>query len=633
MEKHKKGGVFSAISANRDFLLVSLAIAFLFVLPHFAAIIKTPGYNYFSTDRFAQYDQDQFLYASRAAAYLNSHFSPDVMNYEHQSGRYPSELVEPAVFLALSPFAGGLFQSYLLLSFVFGFFGSLFMLLFLSRLFRSRALCVVIMLLALACMWFYYFPPWSSDALGAMLSGIFLNPQYYLQGSIGGSPLNPYSLFYSARLYYQLFCYPLLFLQLYLLCRGFDENKPLLALLGFAIAGIFAYSYIYFFMVSMTMLGLVLLYFLATRNIKSLKIASIGFIIAILISLPYLFSLYSFAKDLASAGLQDRLGAEYGSFFKSNLLALRFVAVAAALLAIVHFSGRGKVPSAGLAAALLALLLLGISADSSLQLVTGKNIQVHHFYAIGSVFSFIAVAYIISWFFSFVKLQLTNPANSELVLKVCAVAIILFYFAIQLNIGLHLADGETSASYASKQELYGFVDEKTQKDSVILSLSYQQNLELFANTGRYLFLPDGYLTVAPVEELHTRILLAYKFCNVSTQFVDSLLKGQEDKAQYYYFFHMAYKCNPSEGRTQYCDAEANESGIPDIRKTPFAVRQQLIADYDELEQDSILKQGKYKLDYLLVGNYERELGCRPEYSGAKEVFSNANYTLFLLHGN
>ncbi|MFA6531033.1 MAG: hypothetical protein WCT31_04840, partial [Candidatus Micrarchaeia archaeon] len=388
--------------------------------------------------------------------------------------------------------------------------------------------------------------------------------------------------------------------------------------------------YIYFFMVSMSMLGLILLYFVATRNMKLLKISALGFVIASLICLPYLVSMYSFAKNPASEGIQDRLGAEYGNFFKSNLLSLRFVAIAAILLSLAQFGknreSRNIAPAFG--AVLLALMLIGISADSSLQLIIGKNIQVHHFYAIGSVFSFIAVAYVLSWLCAVAKFQLVNPANSERILKACIIVILLFYFAIQFNIGTHLSDGETSASYSAKKELFDFVSSNTGRDSVFLSLSYQQNLELFANSGRFLFIPNGYLTTAPIEELQERILLANKFCNVSSQSIDLLFKGQDNAPQYYYLFHMAYKCNPSQGRVQYCDAEANESGNPDIRKTPLAIRQELIADYSAFEQDSILKQSKYKLDYFLVGNYERELGCKPEDFGGKVVFSNANYTLF-----
>ncbi|MFA6530998.1 MAG: hypothetical protein WCT31_04665, partial [Candidatus Micrarchaeia archaeon] len=237
-KKNESNGIAGAIRRNKDFILISLVIALLFVLPHTAALLKTPGYNYFSTDRSAQYDQDQFLYASRIAAYSNSHFSPDAMNYEHQSDSYPTEVVEQSVFLFFASVTGGLFSAYLILSFIFGFFCSFFMLLFLTRLFKSRLLCIVVMLLAMTCMWVYYFPPWSSDALSALSSGIFLNPGYYLGNSVAGSLLNPYSLFYSVRLYYQLFCYPLLFLQLYLLCKGFEESKPLFVLIGSAIAGI-----------------------------------------------------------------------------------------------------------------------------------------------------------------------------------------------------------------------------------------------------------------------------------------------------------------------------------------------------------------------------------------------------------
>jgi len=612
-------GLWQDATKNKSFLIVSLVIAILFVLPQLVALSNIPNYNYFSSDKSATQDQDQFLYASRLRAFAVFNFSPDASNLEHANDSSTVERLEPAVFLVLFLLTGSFSFAYFIMLFLSGFFCSLFCLLFLNLLFKNERLCIVLMLLTLTCAWFYYFPPWSAEAISDLLNEIFINPQYMYSSQVSGAVINPYSLFYSSRLYYQMFCYPMLFLSLYLIVRGHGENKFSYLLAGSALIGLFAYAYIYFFMIGMGMLFLVFAY----DFLKKLKIAKqtlICFALALLISIPYLFSMYTFMKNPASEDIQERLGAEYGHLFKSTLLSLRFVAVAVLLLIFAR----------GFNAHILALLLISTALLSGMQILIGKNIQVHHFYGIGTVFFFISSCYIAYLVYCYLKIKI-EAKIANLSLSVIALALIAIFFLIQINIGNHITGGETSTTYAAKNQLYDYLNSNTANDAVVLSLNYKTNLELSANTGKYLFLPNGYLTTASNGELQERLLLAHKFCNVNSPTVESMLKSEGETETYYYFFHMAYKCNPSHGQIKYCDAEANASGISDLRRVPLEIRNSLMAKYNAMSTSELLIQNKYKIDYIVIGDYERNLGCNPDEIAGETVFSNELYTVVKLN--
>lgn len=603
--------------SRKNFLLVSLIIAVLFVLPQITAMLQVPGYNYFATDKSATQDQDQFLYASRLKAFTNFNFSPDFSNFEHKLDSSPVEKLEQSIFLLFFMATGSFSLSYLILLFISGFFSSLFCLIFLNLLFKNEKLCIVLMLFTLTCAWFYYFPPWSAEAFSDLLNGIFLNPQYYSTQS--SMAINPYSLFYSSRLYYQMFCYPLLFLSLYLIIKAHSENISKYLIAGSAIIGLFAYAYIYFFMIGMGTLFFIFAYDFITKS-KMTRQALICFIIALLLSVPYLLTMYGFMKNPASEDVQERLGAEYGYLFKSTLLSLRFIVVAGILLLFAR----------GFNSHVIALLLISVALLSGMQVLTGKNIQVHHFYGIGTVFFFISFCYILYLLYNYLKIRIQSK-TSDLLLSGISILLILLFLLIQLNIGNHLADGDNVSTYSSKSQLFSFLDSKTSKDAVVLSLNYKTNLQLSANTGKYLFLPDGYLTTASNNEIEERLLLAHKLCGVNSSVLESIFKSEGGTETYYYFFHMAYKCNPSHGQIKYCDTEANASGISDLRRIPYLIRNELMNHYSEMSNDDIIKQQKYKIDYLVIGDYETSIGCKVNAIPGIQVFSNEMYTVIKLN--
>lgn len=622
MKKTIAGNIEEHKFFDREFVIASIIVGFLFILPHLVAMFQIPNYNYFQTDHLIQ---DDFLYSARLQAFTNFVFSSEVANYEHRDiGKMPIEKLEQAIFLPFYLLIQNFFFAYLAILFFSGFFTTLFVSNFLKLFFRNKKAIIMITLLTLTSgTWMYYFPPPTSAALTSMLKSIFLNPEYLYASSIpahnqGGTFLAS-SLFFSAKLYHQLFNWPLFFLGLYLLTKGFHENKRKLLLSAGTVFGIFAYSEFFFFVVGMATLFVFFLYALKKLEHAKIKLMIFVGLIAFAVSLPHTIDLYNFSKSPTYIDMEERLSVEYGHFFKRDLLLPKFILPAA----LIFVMGNGM-------AYALALILLGVTLSASTHMITGKIPQIFHFYDIGVVFLFISLLYLsVMLFERFVKNRINFEinVNKERTLKIAIISLIALYTAEQIHIGSTFTEGESYDTYKIKAEFFRFVKENTTQEDVFLALSVPLNYQLSSNAGKYLFLPNGFLTAASTEELEERILLAHRFCNVPEEYLENLF-GKKNERHFDYFFHGKYQYNPKYGQTKYYNIEEGLDNTVPISRMPKEHREELLEKYRQLGQNAILEQNKYKVDYFVISQLEKDLNCQP---GGETVFSNEMFEIVKLH--
>lgn len=606
---------------DKEFLLASIALGFLFVLPHLSALLVEPSYNYFQTDLQVN---DDFTYATRYQAYASHVFNEEIMTYEHRNDSYPSEKMQPSIFLVAYSAIGNFFHTYLFFLFIGGFFIGLTFLNFTRLFFKDKKICMLIVFLTVAMSEaLYHFPPWSKIALRSVFDLFFLNPEYFTDTVFGGHVL-PTSLFYWARPYYQLFNYPLLFLSLYFLAKGYkNQNKTQMILAG-TIFGIFAYSYIYFFIISGMSIVSFFIYSIIKKHHNNAKLLVLCGIVALAISLPYLASLYEYTQASSFTDTSERAGVEQGhNLFKKDFILLKFIAPAIILFAL-----------GGEMSYVLALLLISFTTSELLHAITGKMIQVFHFQQIGSGFLLIAGFYILVLLYGKYRNKLPtisfDSKRIQQILTVLVAALILYLAAIQSSIGRYLPDGETPETYANKEELFSYIRENTAKDSVIATLSIRFNLQLSTNLHRYVFLPNAYHTTGTKEETFERILLAHKFCNANPQILNETFIGEAANRTYdhYYYFHQQFKYNPQYGQIKYPDPLDPDPEIKPPSRVPTLMRQELLQQYDQLTPLSLVEQDKYKINYFIIGPYEKSIGCTPP--TGESVFSNDQYELIKL---
>jgi|GEM_PF-6262093 hypothetical protein len=571
----------------------AIIVGILFILPQIVALITTPGYQYFLTDRVVN---DDFTYAARISALTQGKFQSDIVLFEHRQDSWPTEIIEKIVAFPIIAVSNNMTLLHLSFLFLAGCFSAIACMKLLEIFLEGKKARILAMILVLTSSWLYYFPPWSASAAMDMINAFPLNPSSVL-GTLNQSNLIPYSVFISARMYFQMFSYPMLFALIFLVAKGWDLKNRNYLLAGGVICGLLAYTYIYAFVISGIILFIYFLRAIWAKNKDLVIYTGMAGAVALLISLPYVLSMVNMMGSPGYGDIEERLGAAYGRFIKSDMMLIKYLAIIA-MLAWLRPRGweHAVIP------------LLAISVAAGIHFGTGKFIQVEHFYAIGTPFLMIVfVSLIASW---------AEKNIDGRIFAILSIIMILILAGRAINSGLQLPGGETANSYQEKNELIKYID-GLPKDTVILSIDTNTNIDISALTGKYLFLPNAYLTQASTAEIEDRILLAYKYCKSEESKLESLLKG-ENQHSWFYLFHMKYECDPEYGKTKYCEYEAGMELKG--RKMPKSLRDAKLEEYVSMQGDSLLSSG-YRADYVVMKKGD---GCQAE---GEIVFSNGLFTV------
>lgn len=177
----------------------------------------------------------------------------------------------------------------------------------------------------------------------------------------------------------------------------------------------------------------------------------------------------------------------------------------------------------------------------------------------------------------------------------------------------------------SRLALYDWLNENTQKDTVVLTLSFTENLMLPAFTHNNIFMPN-FTSGAETKEIVNRFLWANKLLDMNWGKIEPLfLNAQESKLAlsehwnfdqcggWYIFFYQ--KGTPSR---YLCGIKTDE--LEEMRQ-----------DYLKIKMDP--SRTPYRYDYILIGSFERNLNVKLNFGNLNKVYENQDYQLYRAEKN
>lgn len=178
----------------------------------------------------------------------------------------------------------------------------------------------------------------------------------------------------------------------------------------------------------------------------------------------------------------------------------------------------------------------------------------------------------------------------------------------------------------SEIEVYYWLNNNTDKRSVVLSASLRSNMMISSLTHNYVFIPHSFLTHSTNEEILERLFIAHKLFKMDSSSIDELFVKNIEKEEnilkrrwnfetcghWFVFF------------TRYSNGNYYQCFIPDEEN------KKIVLKYQNFNLDKATLN-KYKFDYILVGPYEKkwieDIDFK-EYLTLEKVFENKDYLIF-----
>ncbi len=496
-------------------------------------------------------------YALRVhAAYEGDLIVGDVNLYEYQDTPAYLPIGNPILMAGVARLAGSLERGFMLADFVF-----------------PALIFLVVYAIAYECV---------RSRLGSLLfASIFLiMPKFALFPSAGALPFfsAPYE-FYFSRFEYPQVTFFFFGLTLYLMLRTFLRREQWMPLAAGASFGLLFYTYLYDWMYVGTALFLLTLVFLFERNWDQLRRASVLFGTAVLVSVPYWINLFAVIHLPSYGDLLVRLGMEVGHQFRVEIVWPSYVRATVLTLAAWFLLGRTR----HTLRIFLASLVLPVFVLLNLQIVTGIMPQPDHWHR--TQFFALALAVLAIGYYSVRPVLIRLSAfviRSGVLISISAVLV----FGIWSQYTMAHARAESYSLDPTYLEAYTWIREHD-PHSVVATLDPTTNHELVIYADAYLFLPSGFNTIAPTEEIWHRATLLARLLGMSTE--DFLRYVRTE--QIYLF------------TDTYLDKSFNSYFRPEKRDIPVAVLEQRTAYLESIMHDTVLSL-PYRLDYLLIGPRE-----------------------------
>jgi len=328
---------------------------------------------------------------------------------------------------------------------------------------------------------------------------------------------------------------PFFLLAIYFTLKSFETKKAKDAVVAGFFAGLLVYVYFYY-VAFFAGLFIVLLYEWNSKKagagniLKSLPLHSILiFATAAIVALPYLANLALNAFSGLSGDLVLRLGFGEVSRPYYTVPTLKYLALLAGAYFLIKKWDMQRV--------LLAGILLGSVVGMNLQVVFGVNLAVLHWQ--NQVADQMSLIFLVSLFalwkagslkVAFPKItvpdQIKNSAWAILLLAALFLGLVTQFHYTELR----CAQSGCAAYTISPQQRQAleWLEENSSKEDVVLALSAQTNSRISADTGLYVFYPNGFLTSAKNGEIEKRVGFAYKFFGVRKDTINWLFTPQKD---------------------------------------------------------------------------------------------------------
>lgn len=555
-------------------LFLALVYCFIFTVPNI--IVK----NYSATSSVSSFDYkviDDSLYGAYYKDMQEGNFAlTDPINYEHKNDKLPWAAIPFWIIGGIAYLIRSIDYSLILVVAVFSFLNFFIQYYFIKKLTNNAFISILgVFLIPLSHVFM------SSPSRMIYFLFNYTSFDRFLWTSI---PRRQVEIFF-------------LFLPLLLFYLAYIHRSKILATISGLFVGLAAETYIYYF--TFEIAGVFLLFLLSRyqKNVEDIKLVGTALISSLLFSLPYVIKTQAFKYDFAHA-LQylSRLGLVESRAINTFYISLFFVLFLAVFFMYFSLIGKRERSFYFLNAFFIGNLIL-----YNQHLITGLQLQTWHWLTItGRPWMLIMMLYL---FNSYIQRKenkvLINFSISVLVMLVIA-------WSLWANIGV----AQNLAKYYEVGEEYTgafeWLNKNTPKDSVVLSPSFIISANIPLRTHNNVYLVNGFDSAARDCELLYRSMVSMKVLNVSSEKIFNADAKSLTSAESLptYLFHMRH--------------------YPEI---PETLRQKLTDLYRfiKVRPDDLFS---YKLDYILLGKKEKELGLGQILISKQKVYSNGDLEIY-----
>ncbi len=543
---------------------------------------------------------ETIYYATKARESLDGHYlinDPFVWEYKNKpSGYNPGEALPAFLMARLSGVSGGVDKGFILADFIFPgivwFSFSFFLFLLTKKPFLSSAGGLFTMIFSHYLTYFPYLPSIIKIIFKTLESGGYSD---------------------SIRSFHPQVTLPILMIFIIIMWQMVKFNKKKWFWLGLSLSALF-YSYVFLWTFCLAWIGITSVWALKTKKIALFKNIAKGLGLGIVLALPYLINLWkfsqsnlveSFIKNAESPVDKLRLFSS-GDIKQISILGLIFIS-SYFLVRDKKFKTFWQLFSLSGIGVVLGLRFSGIKAEDILD-HWGMRI----FWPMTLMF-----------FISVILKRLNK--DSRMIGIIMMLLLLTYQSRIQW---IYFKDrAQVFTLEQTKIEMFEWLNQNTQRDSVVATTSLTDNLYLPVYTHNNVVIPRGFLSIVPAEESLERFLMVYKVAGIDANRVSEMfsltesnkaLRARrrfefEDCAGHHLFFRR-YVAN------DYYNCSVPKEKLKDIMNT-----------YNSIDKDLSKWQKKYRVDYWLWGpNEEKWAQMNPVDLKWQLVWQNQDYKLFKL---
>ncbi len=417
---------------------------------------------------------------------------------------------------------------------------------------------------------------------------------------------------------------------------------------------ILVYSYIFystFFWLTFVLMSLYILYANKNDIMPHLKKILFIFIPAAILSIPWVLEFLAFRNLEAYSEIMLRAGLETGRFIHLPLI---WAGISVVFLIVTYtlMHRKDKFKFWFTASMLISTILL-----SNMQIITGFNIQPFHWtYRISEMLYFILAAYILQEGYKYLKHhheigaltwlgKIVKPIFGFITNKRIVVILIIFFTIYGFGYSIAAANN-TKDIYSFEQselELYDWLNQNTPKDSVILTLSVDQNVKITTYTHNNIYLAGGLFSTWTSNEIQDRIAFLHNIYHVPEselliklnqdndayrkQYLDMLYQGKRFSLYDFEKYILVYYPFSWQFFYGHWDYQEQNPDIPGAMGYYFPIkfRNQIMDKFHNKTYET------YTHDYLIIGPYESQIAnIELLKNGYESIYSNHQFEVFII---
>lgn len=595
-------------------IFLSIVSGIVFLLPY----IITPLFFTKTDQVFSGIPSGDYgIYASQIREiYEGKQFSVDSQLAEYKNNEPAFQILAPNLLGNITRFTGNFNSVFAIEAFLVGALLFLFSYLLMfeftgSKIWSTAAGVVFITGYPI----FIYISSGSFD-LNSFLSNVFL---------IGGFPVNPMITSIPFGTLYAL----LQLVAIYYLYKSLTDSKKKYLVLATLFAGSLFYTTIYYWTAYFAGFGILFLIALFFKN-KKIIIRMIGIaIFSVLLSLPF----WVIYKSNSNLDAFKTFGLFHASYIE-YIFSIRYFIASAAFFLIAKKKEITK-------EYFIISFILGGVLCLNVQLLTGFSVNPNHWPPRLEIFLMFFLVYLLFLINKrFNNKHLFKLRYKDIQLLPVAISALLTLYMVVYQVKYSQVGMRGQVISLKQNELFSWLNEKTPKDSVVLGLGVDTAYYITSQTHNNVFIPYLGFSFASWNEQVDRIATSYNLLGINGQ----KLSQEFDKPGWagshfvaLYDFHKYYFMYD---KNAYPDDVWSEIKKRDpvrywyVRYIPYPERQKIMQKYFEtssLSKESLIK--KFKLDYILIGPYDRDLGFGQENISkfSQKVFDNGKYQVFYVN--